>query len=150
VQEVDSFLNAPTQRQRLKPFTLKEIQDEINTLKPKKAPGHDNITAIILKQLPWKGQIKLLYIFNAILRLNYWPRPLKIIIMILKPGKNPADVTSYRPISLLPTISKVLEKLILNKINQEAMPIYIPSASPLSSSLSPEAGTIGQEWPQCQ
>jgi hypothetical protein len=24
--------------------------------------------------------------------------------------------------------------------------IYIPSASPQSSSLSPEAGTIGQEW----
>jgi hypothetical protein len=30
------------------------------------------------------------------------------------------------------------------------LPIYIPSASPPSSSLSIEAGTIGQEWPQCQ
>jgi hypothetical protein len=30
------------------------------------------------------------------------------------------------------------------------LPIYIPSASAQSSSLSPEAGTIGQEWPQCQ
>jgi hypothetical protein len=30
------------------------------------------------------------------------------------------------------------------------LPIYIPSTSPQSSSLSPEAGTIGQEWPQCQ
>jgi hypothetical protein len=30
------------------------------------------------------------------------------------------------------------------------LPIYIPSASPQSSSLLPEAGTIGQEWPQCQ
>jgi hypothetical protein len=30
------------------------------------------------------------------------------------------------------------------------LPIYIPSASPTSSSLSPEAGTIGQKWPQCQ
>jgi hypothetical protein len=30
------------------------------------------------------------------------------------------------------------------------LPIYIRSASPQSSSLSPEAGTIGQEWPQCQ
>jgi hypothetical protein len=28
-----------------------------------------------------------------------------------------------------------------------ALSIYIPSASPQSSSLSPEAGTIGQEWP---
>jgi hypothetical protein len=47
--------------------------------------------------------------------------------MILKPGKNPADVTSYRPISILSIISKVLEKLILNKINQEANPqTWIP------------------------
>jgi hypothetical protein len=30
------------------------------------------------------------------------------------------------------------------------LPIYILSASPQSSSLSPEVGTIGQEWPQCQ
>jgi hypothetical protein len=29
------------------------------------------------------------------------------------------------------------------------LPIYIPSASPQSSSLSSEAGTIGQELPQC-
>jgi hypothetical protein len=29
------------------------------------------------------------------------------------------------------------------------LPIYIPSCSPQSSSLSPEAGTKGQEWPQC-
>jgi hypothetical protein len=28
--------------------------------------------------------------------------------------------------------------------------IYIPSASPQSSSLSPVAGTIGQEWPHKQ
>jgi hypothetical protein len=30
------------------------------------------------------------------------------------------------------------------------LPIYIPCASPQSSSLSPESGTIGQEWPQSQ
>jgi hypothetical protein len=30
------------------------------------------------------------------------------------------------------------------------LPIYIPSASSQSSSLSPEDGKIGQEWPQCQ
>jgi hypothetical protein len=30
------------------------------------------------------------------------------------------------------------------------LPIYIPSDSPQSASLSPEAGTIGHEWPQCQ
>jgi hypothetical protein len=30
------------------------------------------------------------------------------------------------------------------------LPMYIPSVSSQSSLLSAEAGTIGQEWPQCQ
>ena len=33
--------------------------------------------------------------------------------MITKPGKNPNDITSYRPISLLPILSKILEKILL-------------------------------------
>jgi len=35
--------------------------------------------------------------------------------MIPKPGKNPMDLSSYGPISLLPTISKLLEILTLKK-----------------------------------
>lgn len=36
--------------------------------------------------------------------------------MIPKPGKAPEEVTSYRPISLLPVISKVFEKLLLKRL----------------------------------
>jgi hypothetical protein len=35
------------------------------------------------------------------------------IILILKPGKPPYELTSYQPISLIPTVSKVFEKLLL-------------------------------------
>ena len=71
----------------------------------------------MLKKLPKEGLVNLMYIFNAILRLEYWHTSLKIaqITMIPKPRKNPMDVSSYRPISSLPTISKVIEKLILKK-----------------------------------
>jgi hypothetical protein len=53
-----------------------------------------------------------------VLRLEYWPTSLKLakVIMILKPTKPPTEVTSYRPISLLPIISKILEKLLLLKL----------------------------------
>ena len=36
--------------------------------------------------------------------------------MIPKPGKTPHEVKSYRPISLLPVISKVFEKLLLKRV----------------------------------
>jgi hypothetical protein len=75
----------------------------------------------MLKELPKEGLVNLmyLYIFNAILRLEYLPKSLKIAqIMIPKPGKNPIDVSPYRPISLLPTISKVLEKLMGHAVVQ--------------------------------
>jgi hypothetical protein len=39
--------------------------------------------------------------------------------MIPKPGKPANEVTSYRPISLLPIPSKIFEKLILNRIRND-------------------------------
>jgi hypothetical protein len=78
----------------------------------------DLITPKLLKELPQKGMILLTYLFNAIFRHHYWPHKLKLaeIILIPKPGKDPKDVKSYRPISLLPIIAKLLEKLILRRI----------------------------------
>jgi hypothetical protein len=71
----------------------------------------------MLQELPKEGPVNLMHMFTAILRLEYWPKSLNIakIIMIPKLGKNSVDVSFYRPISLLTTISKVLEKLILKK-----------------------------------
>ena len=39
--------------------------------------------------------------------------------MIQKPGKNPTDVAPYRPINLLPILSKILEKLLLKRIHRD-------------------------------
>jgi len=41
------------------------------------------------------------------------------VISILKPGKNPALLSSYRPISLLDTIGKLFEKILLARILRE-------------------------------
>ena len=38
------------------------------------------------------------------------------VVMIPKPGKPPHEATSYRPISLLPIISKLFEKLLLKRL----------------------------------
>jgi len=103
----------------LKKIRVGEVKSAIQfALNSKKAPGYDLINGKIIKELSLKGLQAITQIYNAILRLEYFPSHRKIgqIIMIAKPGKNPNDITSYRPISLLPTLSKILEKLILKRL----------------------------------
>ncbi|GBN91221.1 hypothetical protein AVEN_146695-1 [Araneus ventricosus] len=58
-------------------------------------------------------------LFNTCLKLAKFPDPLKVgnIILFHKHGKSKTEASSYRPISLLPTISKVLEKLLTQWLN---------------------------------
>ena len=122
--------------ERIAHITPKEIRQIIQKLKKREAPGHDLISATILSQLPCKGFCRLGQIYNAVLRLQYFPSLWKTarIIMVPKAGKPEEEVTSYRPISLLSTMSKVMEKLIyrrlLHVINQVGAhtraPIWLP------------------------
>jgi len=63
----------------------------------------------------------LVLIFNAILVTHHFPTVWKHarLISILKPGKDPALPSSYRPISLLDTIGKLFEKILITKIFHE-------------------------------
>ena len=91
----------------------------INTnINAKKCPGYDLITAGILKELPRKALVKLTNLINAAIRIKVVPTLWKIaeIIMIPKPGKPPHLTSSYRPISLLPVISKLFEKLLIKRL----------------------------------
>ena len=117
----NNLANLNKQQEKLTAFTIKEINHVIKRLHLCKAPGPDNITAQMIRELPTPGLKILLHILNATLRLEYWPTNYKLakIIMVLKPAKPPTDVTSYRLISLLPIISKILEKLILNRLTKE-------------------------------
>jgi hypothetical protein len=55
--------------------------------------------------------------FNAVLLKGYFPAQWKVAqIIILKPGKPPNELTSYRSLSLLPIVSKVFEKLLLKRL----------------------------------
>ncbi|GFS98738.1 hypothetical protein TNCV_2591841 [Trichonephila clavipes] len=47
-------------------------------------------------------------------KLRYFPNAWKtaVVIPILKPGENPKLADSHRPISLLPILSKLSEKII--------------------------------------
>lgn len=119
-QNLNDYLESPQQMSLpISPFKPSEVKQIIDSdLNAKKAPGYDLITGKLLKELPRKGIVFLALIFNAVLRLQIVPSQWKVaqIVTVPKPGKPPNQVSSYRPISLLPVTSKVFEKLFLKRL----------------------------------
>ena len=117
--EITEYLHSTFQMSLpIKPFTSLEVTELIHRLSPRKAQGHDQISNKAIKELPVKGIALISSIFNAILRLEYYPKTWKTskITLIPKPGKPIHETSSYRPISLLPTLSKLFEKLLTNRL----------------------------------
>lgn len=114
-----STQEACVEKSTLKLVSPREVAWHIKQhINPKKSPGFDLISGDILHNLPRKALVKLTNIINAALRLKYVPDLWKVaeVIMIRKPGKSPQDASSYRPISLLPIMSKLFEKLLLKRL----------------------------------
>ena len=115
---IEDFLNSPSDASlTIKHYTIAEIAKEIKLLNSKKASGYDLITAKLLQELPGKALAAITHIYNAVTRLHYFSIQWKFveIILILKPGKPPQE-TTYRPISLLLVLSKLLERVILKRL----------------------------------
>jgi hypothetical protein len=102
-----------------KPFTTAEIRDAVHTLNRNKAPSEDGITSEILERAYNLLPKATTAIYNGCLRTACFPRTWKRakLIPIVMPGKETCDdITKYRPISLINTAAKVLEKLLVNRI----------------------------------
>ena len=100
-------------------FTPAEITDSINGMNKNKAPGEDGITSDIFQctfNLLPKSTTAM---YNSCLRTCCFPRMWKRakIIRIVKPEKATSDdISKCRPISLINTAAKVLEKVLINRI----------------------------------
>jgi len=89
-------------------FTLHEVRKVVHLLNNGKSLGPDLVTAKMLKELPKKSLLTLLYIFNGILRTHHWPAALKTaeIILLLKPGKDPKRQNLTAPLAYYPLYLK--------------------------------------------
>ncbi|GFV39425.1 RNA-directed DNA polymerase from mobile element jockey [Trichonephila clavipes] len=91
-----------------------EIIQIINNFKIRKAPGREGITNKMCKHFNRSVIFQMTNIINNILKVGYFQQIWKTasVIPILKPGKDPTLPDSFRPISLLPVLSKITEKII--------------------------------------
>jgi hypothetical protein len=101
----------------LKPVIEKEVLDVLTSLKNCSA-GWDGISARAIKSAKALIVSPLVHICNLSFYNGVFPSQLKIahVIPIFKGGLNYL-FTNYRPISILPVFSKVLEKIMFNRIS---------------------------------
>ena len=94
-----------------------ELENEFVSLKTNKSSGYDDISADVVKRVSDEIFGFLKYYFNISLAKGVFPDKLKIVwvTLIFKKGKNTL-VTNYRPISFLPCFSKLLERIMYNRL----------------------------------
>ena len=95
-----------------------EIDNLIRNLPNKQSSGYDNINNLLLKDLSPVLLNPLSIIFNKSLQEGIFPDKMKLAdTMPLYKSKDRCVVDNYRPISLLITLSKLLEKLMHKRIH---------------------------------
>ena len=97
--------------------TQEDIVKAIDNLENKNSSGHDGISNKVLKYIKLELSNSLTLIVNQMLTTGIFPDSFKKskITPIFKKGDSSLFV-NYRPISLLPTISKIFERIIHNQM----------------------------------
>ncbi|MFK7748837.1 MAG: reverse transcriptase domain-containing protein [Kordia sp.] len=101
----------------LKPPTANELNKLINTMQPKRSAGHDEVSSKLIKLLKFDLIKPLQIISKKMIETSTFPDTWKIAKIIPLYKKGAKDVEgNYRPISLLPAMSKIGEKIVTSQI----------------------------------
>ena len=112
-------LHAPSvDNESCAPLQMSKLQSAIKRMKDKGAAGPDNIPPSFLKALGPLALQELLSIFSSSFSLAHCPQILRVatIILLLKTGKSPSEVASFRPISLTSCVVKLLERILADRL----------------------------------
>ena len=113
----DYTINFQEKRFECRAIRGQELRDAIGKLKNSKSFGDDNISSFFLKlALPYIAK-SLLKIFNTSLETGKFPDSWKTarVAPIFKDGDKSLR-SNYRPISVLPVVSRLFEKLVFNQL----------------------------------
>ncbi|PPQ99163.1 hypothetical protein CVT26_014379, partial [Gymnopilus dilepis] len=111
-------------------FAGSELDDALCACSNNSAPGPDHITWKHLRALNKGHDVHhvFLALANACLRVGCWPMTFKesLSVIILKPGKPSYTIPkAYRPIVLLNTLGKLIEKMLSNRIQFDGINLDI-------------------------
>jgi hypothetical protein len=100
------------------PFSMAELRRAIRESKRNKASGDDCVSYEMLQNLPKKSFKTVLEFYNRLWMTRQFPETWRhsVILPVLKPGKDPKNAASYRPISLTSTLCKIMERLVTTRL----------------------------------
>ena len=91
---------------------LQGVQKLLRQVDPRKATGSDSVPGLVLREAAYVLAPSLLDIFNVSLSTGCVPAAFKKSnVAPLYTSCDPCRATNYRPVSLLPIVSRLLEKL---------------------------------------
>ena len=101
------------------PFTENDLMHTISNMKIRKSSGYDGISNMNLKHCVKAISKPFFYICNFSITYRILPDRWKyeLVLPVYKRGKR-TNMSNYRPISLLLSLSKVLEACRFNRLNQ--------------------------------
>ena len=114
-----------------KEINSKEIMEVISSLPNHKAAGPDGFSIEFFKKISSKLSPLLIRMLNHSMSNSRLPPTLykANISLIPKPSRDPNLVSSYRPISLLPIETKILGKVLANRLKEHICSIIHPDQS---------------------
>jgi hypothetical protein len=112
------YLPAPLSKSMfLDPVDMFKVVETTNKLKTKTSSGYDEISTKLLKETIHNISKPLTHIINQSFQTGIIPTKMKIAKVVpVHKSSDPSLLTNYRPISLLTAFSKLLEKLMYDKV----------------------------------
>lgn len=109
------LINNP--QMKFKPVTEAQIVKTLSKMKNKVSFSHDFISNKLLRHVKEEIALPLSHLVTLSLKLSYVPISWKRakVVPVFKSGSK-LDPGNYRPISLLPTLSKVVEKVVHQQV----------------------------------
>ena len=122
-RQAKKMLSQPTVNDvTTEPFNMEELDAAIQKTRAKGAAGDDDIPPTFLKALGPKAKQELLDIFNRSFSEASIPQIWRfaVIIPLLKAGKSPSSLASFRPVSLTSCVVKTMERMVSRRLYQIA------------------------------
>ena len=127
IQMISENLHSNTEEFSFQPVSDSGVMKILSKIDPKKSTGVDNTSAKIIKSCTSSIQGTVANLINITSRKCQFPASLKQAQVVPLHKKNdPLDKENYRPVSILPIISKVYERAMHNQLSEFFDNIFHP------------------------